>query len=201
MSVFVDSATQNQIQSKERGVAWLFELYTDSGTLRYTTASVNVLSEGQNFIALGTLASIANLSESEDASASKVSINLTATNVSMLSLVIGDVDDYRGRPVKLYLQLFDAGFQPVGTKVPRWSGYMDKVKVTRKKSESSGGDSGGIVEIVCSRAGISRVRNYQGLRLVDSQHQKLFPGDTGLRYIRSLIETPTVWLSRKFQKL
>ena len=50
----------------------------------------------------------------------------------MLAAVLGPASTYRGRAARLSLQLFDDTFAPVGDPVPRWSGYMEPVKVTRK---------------------------------------------------------------------
>ena len=74
---------------------------------------------------------------------------------------------------------------------------MNPAKVTRG---GAGGENNGRVEIPCSRYGMARARNYQGLRHTHAQQQLRFPGDVGLQYMQDLIEKPALWLSKRFQE-
>jgi hypothetical protein len=119
----------------------------------------------------------------------------------MLAAVLGSASTYRGRAARLSLQLFDEAFAPVGSPVPRWSGYMEPVKVTRRAATpDDGGGGGGRIELPCNRAGMARARNYQGLRHTNAQQLVRYPGDRGLEYMQALIEAPALWLSKQFQE-
>jgi hypothetical protein len=183
------------------GVAWLAEMEFTSGTVYVTTAPQSLTTGGHTYTGLGSLVAIANLNEGADASAEKVTLSLAVANAAMLALALGNVEGYRGRAVRLYLQLFDAQFTPVASPVQRWSGVMDKVQISRQPADAdSPGASSGSIELQCSRAGMARSRHYQGLRLTHQQQQLRFAGDTGLQYVRTLIEQPTQWLSKRFQQ-
>lgn len=201
MSITLDGPAGAALASSARGVHWLVELDFTSGTIRYTTAPVDVVAGGWTYTGLSSLVTVSNLSESEDSSNTKLTLGFSAVSTALLAASIGSVETYRGRSARLYLQLFDGTFTPVGTKVQRWSGYMDKVAVNRTRSATSGGDSVGRIELICSRAGLARARNFKGLRLTHAQQQQRFPGDMGLRYVQTLLEQPSVWLSKKFQSL
>lgn len=201
MTLSLDSIAQARITASVRGVAWLVELAFTSGTLRVSTFPLDITSGGYTWLGLGNLVDVAAMQESADASAARLTVSLTAVNTAMLAAGLGNVDSYRGKAARLYLQLFDEGFQPVGAAVRRWSGYMDKVQITRQRSPlEQGGESVGRIEMVCSRAGMARARQYQGLRLTDAQQQQRYPGDTGLRYVQTLLEQPSLWLSKAFQQ-
>jgi hypothetical protein len=88
---------------------------------------------------------------------------------------------------------------PVELPILRWTGIMDKVRVTRRtsKTESSSGD----VELICQRSGLSRFRNVLGFRMSDAQQQSDYPGDLGLEYTEQLLTNPPVWLSKSFQEI
>lgn len=199
MSITVDSAASASLTAPERGAAWLVDLDFTGGTLRFTNYGVNVPVGALNYVALGGLVDIGLLGESAEASAERITITLTVTALSQLAAAMGDASTYRGRSARAYLQLFDRNFQPSGSPVLRWRGYMDKVQVTRSAPKAAG-PSLGRIELVCSRAGMARARNAQGLRLTDAQQQSRYPGDTGLRYVRTLVEQPAVWLSKRFQE-
>lgn len=183
------------------GVAWLAQLDFTSGTIYITTAPQSLTSGGNAYTGLGSLVSIGSLSESADASAEKITLSLSVANAAMLALGLGNVEGYRGRAVRLYLQLFDEQFTPVDNPVQRWSGVMDKVMISRRPADAaSPGSGGGSIDMQCSRAGMARARYYQGLRLTHQQHQSRWAGDTGLQYMRTLIEQPAQWLSKRFQE-
>ncbi len=201
MALALDTPAAARITATVRGAAWLVEMQFTTETLRFTTAPVNVPALGYSWLGLGQLCEVANLAESADASAARLTISLGSTNPELLAAAIGNVAAYRGRRARLYLQLFDEQFQPVGAPRQRWAAYLDKGQVTRKASPAAGGASQGRIEMVCTRAGMARARNNQGLRLTDAQQQQRWPGDTGLRYVQQLLEQPSTWLSRRFQEL
>jgi hypothetical protein len=200
MSLSLDGTAAERIEARVRGVAWLVALEFVSGTQRFTTAPVDVVSGGYTWQGMGELSSVSAVQESADSIAARMTIGLSAVNEAMLAAAIGNVDTYRGRSARLYLQLFDEAFLPVGAAVQRWSGYMDKVQITRQRSDGGGGESVGRINLVCSRAGMARARQYQGLRLTDAQQQQRYPGDTGVRYVQTLLEAPSLWLSKRFQE-
>lgn len=200
MTLTVDGPASAALASSARGVAWLIELDFAIGTQAYTTAPVDVTSGGVTYQGFSTLADVSGVSESEDSADTKVTLGFSVVSQAVLAATIGSVESYRGNPARLYLQMFDAGFAPVGAKIKRWSGYMDKVAVNRTRSSPSGGDSLGRIELQCSRAGLARARNFKGLRLTNAQQQHRHPGDTGLRYVQTLLEQPSVWLSKRFQQ-
>ena len=183
------------------GVAWLAEMDFSGGTVYVTTAPQSITTGGHTYTGLGALVGVANLNESADASAEKITLSLSVADTALLALAIGGVETYRGRAVRLYLQLFDEQFVPVASPVQRWSGVMDRVQINRRPAEpGSAGAGSGSIEMQCSRAGMARARNYQGQRLTDVQQRLAYPGDTGLRYVRMLIEKPQPWLTVAFQK-
>lgn len=180
------------------GAHWLIELDFLAGTTYATTAPVSVTTGGHTYTGVGAHLSVSTLSESEEAGADKLTISVPIVNSTMLAAAMGDANTYRGRAARLSLQLFDDKFVPVGSAVPRWSGYMEPARI--KRSASDAGSGSGSIELPCSRAGMARARNYQGLRHTQQQQQLRFPGDLGLQYMQALIEAPALWLSKKFQE-
>ena len=201
MTVALDIAAKAQISQSTRGVAWLLDLEGSTGTLRFTTWATSVDSGGNSYIAAGNLIEVVPFTESENTTTARLVLRFSLVNAAMLSLAIVDPDIYRGRPVRLALQLFDADGRPVGAAVPRWAGYMDKMAISREKGQVNGGNISGKIELQCSRGGLARARNYDGLRLTSAQQQQRFPGDKGLDYVPNLIEQPSLWLSKKFQEV
>jgi hypothetical protein len=195
----VDAAAS--LSSSVRGVAWLADLEFVSGTVYYTSAPVTITANGHTYLGVGDLATVSPVGESEDSAADKITLGFSLVNTAMLAATLGNVDNYRGQRARLWLQLFDDKFQPSGVPVKRWAGFMDRVSVERKAADPlTGGPATARLNLECSRAGMARARNITGLRLTDAQQQQRYPGDLGLQYVQTLIEAPTVWLSKRFQQ-
>lgn len=183
---------------------WLVELDFAGGLVYLTTAPIDVTTAGHTYTGMGSHMSVSTVGESEDPSAEKITLTVPVVNSAMLALVMADATTYRGRPARLYLQLFDGAFVPQGSRVARWAGYMEPVRINRTPAAPGSANSStasGSIELPCQRAGMARARNYQGLRITHSQRQQLFAGDLGLQYMQSLIEAPALWLSKRFQEI
>ena len=200
MSLARDGTAAARIAVGVRGVAWLVALDFGTGTLRYTTAPLPIVVGADTYAALGALAQVSSVSESENATAEQLTLGFTVST-SLLAATLGNVENYRGQRARLWLQLFDDAFQPAGAPVLRWSGVMDRVSVSRTRSDTTGGPSSGRIELQCSRSGMARSRNPEGLRLSHAQQQQRYPGDKGLQYVQTLIEQPSLWLSKRFQEI
>lgn len=198
MTLPVDAAAAAAFASDARGACWLVDMHFASAPLYVTTYSVPIQANGREYLALGNLSSVGALSESQDASAERVSLGLSIVNPAMIAATLGNVGNYRGRRVALWLQLIGSGYQPVGAPVLRWQGYMDQVAINRRSSTE--GKSSGQIEMRCSRAGMARSRRAPSARLTHEQQSARYPDDTGLRYVRGLIEQPALWLSKAFQR-
>lgn len=193
-----DASALAQVAAPVRGAQWLVELEFASGTVRYTTNAVDILSGGHTWQGFGALVSVGGVRETEDGSSGSVTLGLSIVSAGMIAAASGNIDNYRAKPARLYLQLIGETYQAVGAPTARWSGYMDKVRINRKPSQDGTGT--GSIEMVCSRANANRSRTATGLRHTHAQHIRRFPGDNGFEYIATLIETPAVWLSKKFQE-
>jgi hypothetical protein len=199
MSLDVGAEAGLQLTKDWVGLAWLVEMDFSTGVQRFTNAPVNIDVGSNTYLGFGTLSSISPVKESENVTGEKMTLGFTVVNQAMLALAIGNVAVYRGRSVRLYLQVLDDSFARKGDPVPRWFGYMDKIKISRKRPANIGDKVYGTIEMECTRAGMSRSRRYEGLRLTHAQHTARYPGDNGFEYVQKLIEQPTRWLSRAFQ--
>lgn len=200
MSLPLGTPADAQLATKVAGTHWLIELDFATGAQYITTTPVDVRGpSGVTYKGLGRAVQVGAVTESEDTSAQKIEISIPLVDDAMLPLVVGGVPNYRGRRVRLYLQVFDAAFVPVTSRVLRWQGRMDPVNVQRQVQPT--GPSRGRIVLPCVRSGMPRARNYQGLRHTDAQQQARFPGNLVLQYMQGLIEQPSLWLSKRFQEL
>lgn len=181
------------------GVAMLLRLGFGSGDLRLTSWPASITSGGNTYQALGSLLQIDGLSHVADTGTEQLTISLAASQ-DMLAATLGNVENYRGHTMALYLQLMShATLAPVGTPVLIWSGYMDTIS-TDDRVDAEGLGLTSVIKLTCAKAGLARSRNRDGLRMTNEQQQAQYPGDTFFSYVRSLIEQPSVWLTKRFQE-
>jgi hypothetical protein len=195
MSLSLDSTAQARSASTVRGAHWLIQLDFTTGTMYATTWPHDLVISGQTYSAINV--DVADVGESENGSADKVTLSISIVNQAMLALTLGSLDTYRGRKVRLYVQFFDDTFQPVGAAVHYWTGRMEPARVVREVNDDG---SLGRIELPCNRAGVSRARNADGLRISDAQQQALYAGDKGYEYIQTLVDKPATWLTIPFLK-
>jgi hypothetical protein len=200
VTLALDGTASARASASVAGATWLIEIDFSSGLQRYTTWPDTIISGGNTWLGLGQLAEVGLFSESENASAEKLTLSASVVSTAMLAACIGPASVYRGRAVRLYLQLISDTFQPAGAAVARWAGYMNQIRIERSGPGIGGGANVGKISIDCTRAGMARARNAEGLRRTHAQQQSRYPGDLGLEYTQSLIETPALWLSKRFQQ-
>lgn len=195
--VYVRAAYPTGLTASERrisGALWLVEAFFAQGTQRWTNWPADLSWNGNTFSGLGELGSVSEVQESTSGLAGKVTLKLSPVDVGLLSLAIGNVEGYRGRPVNIYLWPIDGNYRRVGNPILRHFGVMDQVSI------KADGDSG-VIELSCLPAGANGQKRAQGLRVSHEQQVLRAPGDRGLEYVASLVNNPQLWLSKAFQEV
>lgn len=147
---------------------------TGNATIRYA---------GEEWTAIGGLASIDTVGEGTDGSA----VGVKATLYQVPSEFRDDVADQavRGCLYELYVGALDAAYTEVlGFKL-LWKGRLDTYDIT------DAGDS-----ITVSVGGESRMRDQRRpaiKRFTDWWQQRLFPGDLAFQYAARMVEVPILW--------
>lgn len=197
-----DATALARAAASVRGACYLVEIDFASGTQRATNYSTDLTSGGNTYTRLGTNLQISALTESEDAAGQKIEISVSVADTSKLAMAVGPASEYRKKAVRIYLQLLDEVGNPAGAAVKRFAGYIDAVSIERKQPNKKGDaeNLGGTIKIRCSRAGQARSRHADGLRLTHAQQQVAYAGDNGYDGVATLVEKPTLWLSRRFQE-
>jgi hypothetical protein len=183
--------------SSVRGVTLLVDLDFETGPLYVTTFSSPIVANAHTYTAVGNLLSVSEFRESEVLSTDKLTLKVSLVNTAMLATTIGPASVYRGRTVKIYIQLLNDKWVPVEAPILRWVGFMDKVRINRQPSQTGPGQ--GNIELICQRAGLARFRNSVGFRMTHAQQQVDYPGDMGLEYTETLLTDPPPWMSKRFQ--
>lgn len=193
----INAGQQAVFNASVRGVTLLVDLEFSTGTIYATTFSSPIVANGHTYTAVGNVLSVSEFRESEVLATDKLTLKVSIVNTAMLAYAIGPASVYRGRPVKIYIQLLNDKWVPVEAPLLRWVGFMDKVRINRQSNQT--GEDQGSIDLICQRAGLARFRNTIGYRMTHAQQQLDYPGDMGLEYTESLLNNPPPWMSKRFQ--
>jgi len=193
-----DASQQTLFAAGEYAVAWLVDLAFTTGTAYLTTWPEDITVGGNNYLGLGSVLTLGSIKESPGVALEEIQLSIPAVP-AILALTLGATEQYRGRTANVSLLVIDrATYLPVGAPKLRFSGKMQPVKIERTSSRE--GDSAGKITMGLARAGLERSRRREGAKMTDALQRVKFPDDTGLRYLRTLINNPQVWLTKEFQK-
>jgi hypothetical protein len=196
MSLSFGTAGDAQLASGVYADCYLVDMHFSDAPVYLSTLSVNRTIAGNSYIGVGLLR-VDTITTSEDGRPDKVKLSLPLTDETLLGLLLGSAQGYRGREIWVWKQILTGDFVPVGDRQLEWRGYMDPVSIPRQRGE--GGITGSI-DLPCYRAGMAQARRAEGLRITHAQQQARYPGDKGCEYIAKLVEEPSTWLSKKFQE-
>lgn len=187
------SAQQTALEKTKVNTAWFVELQFVSGTIRVCSYTQTFTWGGYDWSGLGSLGKISPVDESAGAGASAMMFGLNIAQTSLLALALGNVEDYRGQPAKLYFCPLDENGALIDTPEICWRGTMDTVSVGIDGEE-------GQIALKCETSAYGLKRR-PSMRLNAAQQRQRQPGDSGFDFLNSLLANPQLWLSKKFQQI
>lgn len=192
-----DGSQQAALDSGTYNPVWFVELEFSGGPVNMCTWGEDITTGGRTYAGLGGILTVGPVKEKDGSGLEKLSLSIPL-RPEYTALALGDVENYRNKPARLRLGLLDATMQLQGGLKLRFDGVMEPINISRQSAKE--GSSTGKIEMPLSRSGMGRSRRADGARMTDAQQQQRYPGDTGLRYMRGLIEKPALWLSIAFQR-
>lgn len=192
--ITLDSAVITQAQARVIGALHLVEAHFAQGVQRWTNWPLNLTWGGNTFLGLGTLGNVSEARESDSGTGEKVTLTLSPVPPEILTLALGGVENYRGRPINVYTWAVGSTYQPIGNPVLRHTLVMEQVGIKREKES-------GAIELTCMPAGANGTRRALGLRISHAQHRRQYPTERGLEYALGLVNQPQLWLSKAFQEI
>lgn len=164
-----------------------------SATQRLSNSNLTVSWGGYEWTGLGNLGGVSAIEEEDGIDAKSLTFTLNAAIPANIALSAGDVREYRGRAVRMYMCPLDEQFRLVGEPIICWRGFMDIMSIGIEEDNSA-------IALKCETSAYSLKRK-PALRMNAPQQKKKYPTDTGFDYLNGLISEPQTWLSKKFQRI
>ncbi len=188
MSLFT-APQQTEVEKAVTRTVYFLEFHFGGGIARISTYDRDYVWGEFTWYGLGDIITIGDMEETEGTTPRPLRVNLGA-KASWISIAVGPVEDYRGKPAKMYCCPLDENYLLKGTPVLAWNGVMDIVTLTVDGEN-------GAVDIKCETSAFALKRSAV-FRVNAAQHKSRYPTETGLDYQADLIANPKVWLSRRF---
>lgn len=157
-----------------------------SGVVLLATTTWDLEIDGDTFVGVGVLGSIAAVEETADLASTQLVLGLSGIPADTIAIALGEA--YQNRPATVWDVPLDlTTMQPVADPIILFRGRMDVMTVKR--------DAGGAsVELRLT----NRLVDWERPRRIlfsDEEQQRSYPGDLSFRYAASLAERNVIWPS------
>ncbi len=184
---------QSSLEKAVVRTVYFVEFQFASSTQYLSSASQTLTWGSHDWLGFGTVGGISAIEESDGVESKPLTFTLNLAQPEYLSLAVGDVEEYRGRAAILYFCPLDESFVMVGTPQRCWRGIMDLMSVGMEGTE-------GQITLKCETSAYS-LKKQPTFRLNAAQQKKKYPTDTGFDYLNDIIATPSIWLTKRFQRV
>lgn len=176
-------------------VPWIVfcEMFFLAATYRFTNSNVTIAWGGHDWVGVGALGDISEVKTSEKIEPSALTLSLNLAQTPWRELGFGNVNEYRGRAVNIYRAPLDTSRNVIDNPILEWSGTMDVIALSAEGTNGS-------ISLRCEPQ-IKALRRPSNFRVNAAQQAVRFPADTGFERHESLINNPTLWLSKNFQRV
>lgn len=166
----------------------LVEMEFVSQTSRVWNGEYELTSGGKIWTPMFGTGQIDGLGQSSGSQSESVTLTLSGIpddQLNILGTVLSDTPEVTQRSVRIYLQIFDGNWLPVGPPLGLWWGFMMPPKVSRTPMQDGEG-SVQTITVDAENAFFNRSRPPAG-RYTDRDQQTRSPGDKFFQYTSSLL--------------
>jgi hypothetical protein len=155
--------------------------------IRMASTPYNVVYGGQTYVGLGQFGSV---EEIDDSPGEYKSVQFALTGVQNDMLTIALNEDIRNKAVYVRNATLDPTTHAVLDAPLAWSGTLDQMPIQFGKETSQ-------ITVTAEHRGATFAR-VKALRYNDVDQQRLYPGDTSLRFVTSQANHQDVWPAAAF---
>jgi hypothetical protein len=160
-----------------------------SSPLRLNTSAMTINWNGSDWLGAGSMGAIEEIADSPE---EQRSLRFTLSGVPSAMLAVALAEPVRNKVCTLWLGILDPTTHAVLDAVQAWSGTLDNMPITQTGETCT-------ISAVGEHAGATFNRP-KPLRYTDADQQRLYPGDTCLRFVTSQANHPDTWPAASFFK-
>jgi hypothetical protein len=140
----------------------------------------------QTWEGIGSFGSMSEIDAPIGGSAPDMTFTLSGVDAGFVTLSLGDPNEIKGRPVRVYLQFFNEDWATLDDPIAIYLGTMDVMRV------KSDGPTKRIIEVTAETLFIGRGMS-RWAYWSDRDQNRRFAGDRGLEFISTMTNKTTLW--------
>lgn len=182
----IDSSAQAELEGRDVALAVL--VFMDlTEPMRLCSAGRDIEFDGDTYQALGDLGSVEPI---KDSIGEIKGLRFMLSGVSNDNLVIALDELIKNKAVAVRLAVLHPDTHAVLDAVLLWSGTLDQMPIEFGKTTS-------VINVTSQHRGVTYSR-VKALRYTNADQQRLFPGDTSLRFVAEQAGHQDIWPARGF---
>lgn len=183
MSRTLPSALATQFSSTELKPFQAVEIHFSDGVVRFWTGYGDLTADSQEWSGIGQVLGISEASEAADLSAEGVQVSLSGLDTSVLSAILNE--NYKLRPLKLYVGALDADNVPVSALYQTFSGRIDTINIQENADK--------VTLVINAESRLIDLNRPRTRKLTDAEQQSRYPNDTSLAQVALLADRQLDW--------
>jgi len=183
MARTLPAALSTEFEAAQLKPFYAVELGFESATLRFWTGFGTITANDEDWFGAGMVLGISSPNENIDLSAEGLTVTFSGLDSSVVAITL--LENYRGRPAKVYIGALDDSNEPVSDLYQVFAGRMDVMSI---QEDGQNATISLQIENVLIDLERSRPRKY-----TDEEQKKRFPGDRSLRFVAKLQDRQILW--------
>lgn len=161
-----------------------------SEPVRMASAPIDIVYDGDTYLGLGDLGTIEPI---DDSPGENKSLRFILSGVATSLLALALAEDIRGKPCHVRMAVLDPVTHEVLDAPLVWSGTLDQMPVSVGSDTST-------ISVTAEHRGTTYARA-KPLRYTDVDQQRLYPGDTSLRFVASQANHQDIWPATSYWRI
>lgn len=178
------------IQSAVARFVLMVQIDLDGQTLYLCNADRDVIFDGNEYTAVGSVASMEPIVEKTSAEATGVRMSLSGVPLSMRSLALQE--PIRGRECRIYVGLFDEDEQPIGVLLKEFAGTMSAPTITTSPMDEAGNRLA-TISIDVESDFLSWAKGGRARRHTHEDQKFYYPDDDGYEFADQVSKQIHLW--------
>jgi len=173
---------------------FLVKLEFRSGTKYVWSGEYDLTVDGNVYKPLHGIATIEGLGQNSGTDSSQISFTaagVPSQDPDFLTIVLEETNDVSQQLVTVYMQFFDDNWQPIGSPMSIWWGFMQPPRISKTTTNNADGQSQSVV-LTAENVFYNRSRPPRG-RYTDRDQQSRFVGDKFFQFVPTLLNFSTTY--------
>jgi hypothetical protein len=160
----------------------LADITLDTGVIRLNSTDRNFTWSGELWYGCGALGAVSSIQETSQLQASSIQLSLSGVTAEYIQTVMGE--QYQGKQCRVWIGFLDDSYSLVYDPTLVFQGIVDQMSLSVGQRATV---------TLTAQNELARWETPNIRRYTDADQQRLYPGDTGMRWVPQAAEKEIYW--------